>query len=46
MKIVTRANYVEEEIDYAWNRLKNIRFYDNMKYNLSLPSNEKMNCLI
>lgn len=46
LKIIKRINSVEEEIEYTWNRVKRIKFYNERKYNLSLPENKHMQIII
>lgn len=44
--IFIRNQTSEEEIQYVWNRLKRIEFYNRFGYNLSLPETEGMTLIV
>lgn len=45
-KITVRANTVEEEMRYVWDKIKRIEFFNRFGYNLSLPKAEGIDYLI
>lgn len=45
-QITVRANTVDEEMLYVWDKIKRIEFFNRFGYNLSLPKTQGINCLI
>lgn len=45
-QITVRANTIEEEVRYVWDKINRIEFFNRFGYNLSLPKTEGINNLI